>query len=136
MIKITLEFPTLAEARDFLNSGSASAPLEIYTEKSSETVEQFRKDVKEPVNVTKVVETKKSAPTPPAEETKAAPAATATGSPFEYDTLKAHAFKLAGKDKACLMKIIADYGVKTLKDLPSDKWASAYASVDSALAGL
>ena len=132
MIKITLEFPTLAEAQNFLNSAAAPAPLDIQFSQVAKVIEKPATAI----YTEKAVEAKKPAPTLPATETKAAPAATATESPFEYETLKAHAFKLAGKDKAGLMKIIADYGVKTLKDLPSDKWAAAYASVDAALAGL
>ena len=164
MIRITLEFPTLAEARDFLNSAAAPAPLDIqfsqvakviekpatatYAEKTSILPMATKPVAKELLDYAdldsktaeKAVETKKPAPTPPAQETQAAPAATATVSPSEskvdYKTLQAAVFKLAGKSKPAVMKFLADYGVKTAKDIPEAKWAAALASADAALGEL
>ena len=136
MIRITLEFPTLAEAQNFLNSAAAPAPLDIQFSQVAKVIEKPATAI----YTEKAVETKKPAPTPPAQETQAAPAATATVSPSEstvdYKTLQAAVFKLAGKSKPAVMAFLASYGVKTAKDIPEAKWAAALASADAALGEL
>lgn len=51
---------------------------------------------------------------------------------FDYDTLKAAILKLAskgkdGKEKA--IALLAEYGQKTAKDVPADKWPELYGKV-------
>jgi hypothetical protein len=45
-------------------------------------------------------------------------------------------FTLAGKSREAAAAVAASFGVKTFKDLPSDKWADALAAVNAKLAEL
>lgn len=80
----------------------------------------------------------------PAAESVAAepPASTAAASSpapahaIEYTVLQKAVFALAGKSREAAAGIAASFGVKTFKDLPSDKWADALAAVNAKLAEL
>lgn len=60
----------------------------------------------------------------------------ASGEKFEYDTLKKAVHKLAGVNPEACVEINKSFGVKTMKDLPEDKWPAAYQAVTAKLAEL
>lgn len=55
---------------------------------------------------------------------------------IEYTVLQKAVFTLAGKSREAAAAVTARFGVKTFKDLPSDKWADALAVVNAKLAEL
>lgn len=68
-----------------------------------------------------------------------APAAetpTSRASSVDYPTLQKAVFTLAGKSREAAAAVAASFGVKTFKDLPADKWAAAFAAVNTKLAEL
>lgn len=62
--------------------------------------------------------------------------AAASGEKFEYDTLKKAVHKLAGVNPEACVAINKSFEVKTMKDLPEDKWPAAYQAVTAKLAEL
>lgn len=81
-------------------------------------------------------------PKPVAEpSTQEAPAAqTASSSEaspsVDYPVLQKAVFALAHKSREAAAALAADFGVKTFKELPADKWADALATVNAKLAEL
>lgn len=73
---------------------------------------------------------------PPASTAAAASPAPAPAPAVEYTVLQKAVFTLAGKSREAAAAVAASFGVKTFKDLPSDKWADALAAVNAKLAEL
>lgn len=73
---------------------------------------------------------------PPASTAAASSPAPAQAPTIEYTVLQKAVFTLAGKSREAAAAVAASFGVKTFKDLPSDKWADALAAVNAKLAEL
>lgn len=77
-----------------------------------------------------------SSAAPAAEQASADKPVAASGEKFEYDTLKKAVHKLAGVNPEACVAINKSFEVKTMKDLPEDKWPAAYQAVTAKLAEL
>lgn len=76
--------------------------------------------------------TEASATTPHA----GAPAASSAAPAIDYKDLQAAVFKLAGKSRAAALEVNQAMGVKTMKELPPERWADALAAVEAKIAEL
>ena len=116
-IQVTLTFPSPAAAAGFFATLAAALPDPIHT------VEP------QPAPADKPVRVKPAKATEPVVETPASPAT------VERSAVSAAIVKLAVKDKARAIEILAGFGVKAGKDLKDEQLPEAYARVQVALAG-
>lgn len=75
-------------------------------------------------------QTSESATTPPAAAPAAEPAA------IDYGVLQKAVFILAAKSREACAKLVAEFGVKTFKELDQSRWPEALAAVNSKIAEL
>lgn len=156
MIQVTFTFNTIAEAAVALASLSGPTTLRASAAEQAKNVDQMR-DTVDPTVTGKST----TAPTAPApargprtaaaaaagapEKTGAAsspsaanaaaapPASTAAGEGFDYEVLRQAVFTLAKKSRDAAVEVASSFGVKTMKELPADRWAEAFAAVNAKL---
>lgn len=114
-ITVTLTFNTVAEAAAFFqgqgHAAAAEAPVKQVTKAAAE----------------------KPASTKPAPESKAADTKTEDAPVIERATVSQAAVKLAVKNKDRAVAILAEHGVKAVKELPDDQLAAVHAKLVAAM---
>lgn len=124
MIAITLQFTSIEAARQALleipETALAAAPLPTPETKPAKA-EPKKAEAKK---VEPVAEKAEPKPEPVKEAPKVEqPAA------IEYSVLQKAVFALAGKSREAAAGLAAEFGVKTFKELPSEKWFEALNAV-------
>ena len=147
MITITLNFKSIEAARQALLDIPSSALVggpEPEAEAPKPAPDQ-EAEAPKPVKASRASKTaaepvvaqpqttagREEAPAPAAAAAQTGPAPS-----VDYPTLQKAVFTLAGKSREAAAAVAASFGVKTFKDLPSDKWADALTAVNAKLAEL
>lgn len=137
MIKVTLEFATQAELVAFFSGAAGKDSPAPKPEPSPKPEPALKADKAKPVAP--------SAPAAPA----AAPVSSPTPAPasdaplseaelngnVEYQALRKAVMSGVKIDKEATLKVAADLGAATFKELPPSKWAAAKAAVEAISAG-
>lgn len=141
MIPVTLNFINVDAAIRGLreipqNLLVGEMPGEVKPTTVAEAVERVEKA---PVEKKPTAAKPAAASTPPTAEKPAAPeqkAASSESAPasIEYPVLQKAVFALAAKSREAATALVAEFGVKTFKELPAEKWADALAAVNAKLA--
>jgi hypothetical protein len=151
VIAITLNFKTIEAARQALleipasslvvtpapapEAAPAPAPVIVQEPTSAPKAEMAAASATSPAIVEKVAVQEPKTPSVEVSTTSSAVASGANDSAtVEYPVLQKAVFALAGKSREAAAAVASGFGVKTFKDLPSEKWADALAAVNAKLA--
>ncbi len=126
-VQVTIVFDSVHEAEQFFAKRGGAAATEI----TQDPDVAMRTVAKAVVNTVKGAD---KPDTKPAETKKPEPAGDATA-PVERSAVSALAVKLAVKDKAKAVEILAEHGVKAVKELADDDLAAVHAKLTAALDG-
>ena len=126
-VQVTITFDSVREAEQFFAWRGGAAATEI----TQDPDVAMRTVAKAVVNTVKGAD---KPDTKPAETKKPEPAGDATA-PVERSAVSALAVKLAVKDKAKAVEILAEHGVKAVKELADDDLAAVHAKLAAALDG-
>lgn len=147
MIKLEMQFSTLAEAVNFLTGSAAGHAVQVTTIVPTKATKGVKAEDKPAALSTEqqeaVDETAglgKSAPTADTKPTAAVvkdvvPEKKATLS-VEYPVLQKAVFALAAKSREAVMALAATFGVKSFKELDPGKYAEALTAVEAKTAEL
>lgn len=129
MIKLTLNFSTVAAARKALNE----LPEDLFAHVGE--IAPAPEQEKAPEKKSKPAATQ-PAPAPAQPEVAAPAPAAESPSSVDYPTLQKAVFALAGKSRDVAGEVVSTFGVKTFKDLDQSRWGEALAAVQAKIAEL
>jgi hypothetical protein len=144
MITVTLTFDTFAAAASALalvagTSGHSTVKPTAPPDPTPPTKSKAEKTAKEQPVVDTQREAQASASAaaePSAAKMQADASPAADEAPLDYDVLRKAVFELAAKSRDAASAVNAQFGVKTMKDLPEGQRREALAAVQQALADL